>query len=73
MPNVFIEPRPKGRDGDPITHYVVEDHGDSELHQSQTQQEAIDWAKQQGLHPSSPASAISATNRSPTSGGESRS
>jgi hypothetical protein len=51
MANVFVEPRPKGRDGSPITHYVVEDHADSELHQSQTQQAAIDWAKQQGHSP----------------------
>jgi len=27
MPNVYIEPRPKGRpEGDPIDDYVVEDH-----------------------------------------------
>lgn len=51
MGNVYIEPRPKGREGDSISHYVVEDHADSELHSAPTQQEAIDWAKQQGHSP----------------------
>jgi hypothetical protein len=32
MPNVYIEPRPKGRpEGDPIDDYVVEDHADHVL------------------------------------------
>ena len=31
MANVYIEPRPKGDEGDRIDHYVVEDHADSEL------------------------------------------
>ncbi|TDK88371.1 hypothetical protein EI067_27065 [Mycobacterium paragordonae] len=51
MTNVYVEPRPKGRDGDPISHYVVEDHADSELHRAQTQAAAIDWAKRQGHSP----------------------
>ncbi|MEB4212319.1 hypothetical protein [Mycobacterium sp. 94-17] len=51
MANVYVEPRPKGRDGDPMTHHVVEDHADSELHRAQTQQAAIDWAKQRGHSP----------------------
>lgn len=51
MVNVYVEPRPKGREGDAISHYVVEDHADSELHSAPTQQEAIDWAKKQGHSP----------------------
>ena len=51
MAVVYIEARPKGRDHDPITHYVVEDHKDSVLHTSKTQQEAIDWAKRNGHSP----------------------
>jgi hypothetical protein len=31
MPNVYIEALPKRCDGDPIDHYVVEDHADSTL------------------------------------------
>ena len=51
MANVYIEARPKGRDGDPITHYVVEDHADHVLATSKTQHEAITWAKAAGHHP----------------------
>lgn len=51
MANVYVEPRPKGREGDAISHYVVEDHADSELHSAPTQQEAIEWAKKQGHSP----------------------
>ncbi|EFG79761.1 hypothetical protein HMPREF0591_0343 [Mycobacterium parascrofulaceum ATCC BAA-614] len=51
MANVYVEPRPKGREGDAISHFVVEDHADSELHQASTQQEAIAWAKQHGHSP----------------------
>lgn len=52
MAKVYVEPRPKARDAHaPITHYVVEDSADSELHRSQTQQGAIDWAKRQGHNP----------------------
>lgn len=50
MANVYVEPRPKGREGDAISHYVVEDHADSELHRAPTQ-DAIDWAKKQGHSP----------------------
>lgn len=50
MGNVYVEPRPKGREGDAISHYV-EDHADSELHRASTQQDAIDWAKKQGHSP----------------------
>jgi hypothetical protein len=50
MPNVYVEPRPKGRpEGDPIDDYVVEDHADHVLHTCRTQHEAIDWAKIRGL------------------------
>ncbi|WP_201409531.1 hypothetical protein [Mycobacterium paraintracellulare] len=49
MGNVYVEPRPKGREGDAISHYV--DHADSELHRASTQQDAIDWAKKQGHSP----------------------
>jgi hypothetical protein len=51
MANVYIEARPKGREGDAITHYVVEDHAISVLHTAPTQAAAIDWAKKQGHHP----------------------
>lgn len=51
MGNVYVEPRPKGREEDAISHYVVEDHADSELHRASTQQDAIDWAKKQGHSP----------------------
>lgn len=51
MANVYVEPRPKGREGEAISHYVVEDHADSELHSAPTQQDAIDWAKKQGHSP----------------------
>jgi hypothetical protein len=35
MAKVYVEPRPKSRDAQaPITHYVVEDSADSELHSS---------------------------------------
>ena len=51
MANVYVEARPKGRDGAPISHYVVEDHADHVLHTAQTQHAAIDWAKKQGHQP----------------------
>ena len=51
MANVYVEARPKGREGDPITHFVVEDHANSVLATSKTQKEAIDWAKARGHHP----------------------
>ncbi|GBR26429.1 hypothetical protein GCM10010937_11260 [Gluconobacter japonicus] len=49
--SVYVEARPKGRDGDPITHWVVEDQADSVLHKTHTQKEGIDWAKRQGYVP----------------------
>ena len=51
MARVFIEPRPKGRDGDPIDHYVVEAEGGHVYKTSDTQGEAIDWAKDNGHSP----------------------
>ncbi len=52
MPNVYVEPRPKGRkEGEPIEDYVVEDHAHTVLHTAKTQAEAIAWAKTQGHHP----------------------
>jgi hypothetical protein len=48
MPNVYVEPRPKGRH---IEDFVVEDHADHILASFRTQQEAIDWAKGQGHAP----------------------
>jgi hypothetical protein len=46
MANVFVEPRPRGRqEGRPIEDYVVEDHADHVLATFKTQHEAIDWAK----------------------------
>ena len=52
MANVYIEPRPKGRqEGSAIDDYVVEDGADQVLKTFNTQKEAIDWAKQQDHHP----------------------
>jgi hypothetical protein len=52
MANVYIEARPKGaQDGTRIDDYVVEDHADSVLKTTNTQREAIDWAKGQGHKP----------------------
>jgi hypothetical protein len=49
MPNVLVEPRPKGRpEGRPIEDYVVEDHADHVLRTCKTQHDAIDWAKKNG-------------------------
>jgi hypothetical protein len=49
MPDVYVEPRPKGRpEGSPIDDYVVENQADHVLHTSKTQHEAIDWAKKNG-------------------------
>ena len=46
MPNVYVEPRPKGRpEGSAIDDYVVEDHADHALQTFKTQHEAIDWPK----------------------------
>jgi hypothetical protein len=52
MPNVYVEPRPKGRpEGEPIDDYVVEDHMDKVFGAFGTQHEAIDWAKKNGHAP----------------------
>jgi hypothetical protein len=52
MPNVYVEPRPKGRpEGDAIADYVVEDHADHILHTCKTQLEAIQWANKNGHKP----------------------
>ena len=52
MPNVYIEPRPKGRpEGSHIDDYVVEDHADDVLATFKTQHEAIKWAKDNGHNP----------------------
>lgn len=51
MADVFIEARPKGRpEGSRIEDYVVEHHGQV-LAVFNTQQEAIDWAKNNGHAP----------------------
>ena len=69
MPNVYIEPRPKGRkEGELIEDYVVEDHKDHVLKTFKTQKEAIDWAKKEGTIPSSPASGTRTTRRSSITG-----
>ena len=52
MPNVYVEPPPKGRpEGSAIDDYVVEDHADHVLETFKTQHEAIDWAKENGHTP----------------------
>ena len=52
MPNVYVEPHPKGRpEGSAINDYVVEDHADHVLKTFKTQHEAIDWAKENGHTP----------------------
>ncbi|MBO1326328.1 hypothetical protein K2X14_16150 [Acetobacter sp. TBRC 12305] len=49
--SVYVEARPRGRDGDPISHYVVEDQASSVLHSTNTQAEGIQWAKARGYVP----------------------
>jgi hypothetical protein len=52
MANVYVEARPKGRpEGTGIDDYVVEDQADHVLVTSQTQHEAIDWARRAGHNP----------------------
>ncbi len=52
MPNVYIEPRPKGRpENGPVEDYVVEDHADHVLTTTKTQHEAIEWARKEGHRP----------------------
>ncbi len=50
MPTVYIEARPKGRNG-PVLDYVVEDRAFQVLAKFRTQREAVDWAKAQGMKP----------------------
>jgi hypothetical protein len=52
MAQVFVEPRPKGREeGAQIDDYVVEDHADHVLHTGKRQEDAIEWAKKNGYSP----------------------
>lgn len=53
MPNVYVEPRPKGRpEGTPITDYVLEFAGGQTLGGTfSTQAEAARYARQQGHNP----------------------
>ncbi len=54
MPNVYVEPEPKGRpEGSAITHYVLElPHGARmDRNEYKTQAEAVSAAKQAGHEP----------------------
>ncbi len=53
MPNVYVEPRPKGRpEGTKIEDYVLELAGGKTLGGPfSTQEEAVRYAKAQGHHP----------------------
>lgn len=51
MATVYVEARPKAREGSAITHFVVEDHADHVLHTTDTQDKAIAWARQNGHSP----------------------
>jgi hypothetical protein len=52
MTKVFIEPRPKGRpEGAAIEDFVIEEQGGRVLKTFKTQEEAIDWAKNEGHAP----------------------
>jgi len=51
MAIVYIEARPKGREGSPIENYVVEDHANNVLDTFKTQADAIAWAKKNGHTP----------------------
>jgi hypothetical protein len=53
MANVYIEPKPTGRDeGDAIDHYVIEHPGGAQEGGSyKTQHEAIEAARKAGHHP----------------------
>ena len=53
MPNVFVEPRPKGRpECESITDYVLEFEGGKQLGGTfKTQAEAAAYAREQGHHP----------------------
>lgn len=49
--SVYVEARPRGRDGEPISYYVVEDQASSVLHSTNTQAAGIQWAKTCGYVP----------------------
>jgi hypothetical protein len=53
MPDIYVEPRPKGRpDGTPIDDYVLEFAGGKTLNGPfRTQAEAVSYARAQGYHP----------------------
>lgn len=52
MAKVYVEARPKGRpEGTRIDSYVIEDKSEQALHVAPTQQDAIQWAKQNGHSP----------------------
>lgn len=54
MPNVYVEPEPKGREeGTAITHYVLEFGGGQRADQTnyKTQDDAIKAARTLGHHP----------------------
>ncbi len=54
MPNVFVEPEPKGRpEGSQITHFVLEHARDARVDQTnyKTQGEAIAAARKAGREP----------------------
>jgi hypothetical protein len=53
MPDVYVEPRPKGRpENSPITHYVLEfAHGEQIGGNFPTQEAAANYAKQLGHRP----------------------
>ncbi len=51
MANVYIEPRPKGRqEGELINDYVVADHANSILATFKNRIDAIFWSRHQGHH-----------------------
>ena len=58
MANVYIEPRPKGRDAIPITEYVVEDHADARLPVSKPSTKRSCGPKRKAMLRWSPASDI---------------
>jgi hypothetical protein len=50
VPNVYVEPRPKGRpEGSPVTDFVVEDHADHVLATFRTQQEALSGRRNRAM------------------------
>jgi hypothetical protein len=51
MPNVFIEPLPKGRAHPQITGYAVEMADDHVLQRFSSRQQAIEWSRANGHIP----------------------